>query len=79
MSHSVHDIAPDVGLCRPAPQSVHVADPDADHVPARHGEHIGEPLPAYVPASQRVLFHPSQAKPAGHVVHVPLLSGAVPG
>ena len=61
-----------------APHSVHASDATSDHVPARHGEHSGEPLPAYVPASQRVWFWPSHANPAGHVVHVPFAFGTVP-
>ena len=61
-----------------APHSVHASDATSEHVPARHGEHSGEPLPAYVPASQTVWFWPSHANPAGHVVHVPFAFGTVP-
>ena len=61
-----------------APHSMQASDPASDHVPARHGEHSGEPLPAYVPAAQRVWFSPLHAYPAGHVVHVPFAFGTVP-
>ena len=70
LGHRLQWLAPSALYVLSAPHEVHSAAVALDHLPAKQEEQSSEPALANVPAAHSVVaLVPSQARPAGHVMH----------